>query len=323
MPIKAYAYSPEGAKQLSGTLSDITNDAGQYDVLWIDISQPTYPILMELQRIFGFHHLAIEDALNIREPPKQDDFENYIFCVLKYFSTTPEEIIERDHVAIFLGRNYVVSLHGESTDFLYVERQLQKGTGRILHRNADFLFYRLLDVIGDSVLRVLDEIGVTLESMERRVAINPKEDLADEVFEVKKHLNSLYRDLRPLRSVIAILMREDELIEQRTEPFLDDIRDHYDHAISLVELFRDASNGILDRHLVNVSNSTNDVMKTLTILTAIFMPMNIVGALLGMNLVGIEGIFGFFGPLSFWIVLILCFTLSLSILVILKWRGFF
>jgi len=257
-------------------------------VSWINVEGINRPdILEKLGQCFGIHPLALEDIMATDQRPKIDDFGDYLFIVLKMIRYNGNNGgLDMEQVSLVLGRNFVISFQeGREGDvFDPVRERLRTAKGRIRKMGADYLVYALMDSIVDNYFTVLEKLGEAIESIEEKLVIDPTPDTLHLMHELKRDMIFLRKSVWPLREVISSLERgESPLIDKSTAIYMRDIYDHTIQVIDTVETFRDMLAGMLDIYLSSVSNRLNSVMKVLTVIATIFMPLSFFVGLYGMN----------------------------------------
>ncbi len=280
----------------------------QPQVTWINVSGISRVDHLErLGECFKLHPLVLEDILNVEQRPKIEDYEDYLFIVLKTLGGKSEaDEIATSQVSLILGANYVLSFHEDGDLFKPVRDRLLAAKGRIRKAGADYLAYALMDLIVDNYFIGLEEFGEQVEFMEDEVVRRAVPATLQTVHHLKNHMIVLRRSLWPLREVFARLeRRESPLIQEATSLYFKDVYDHTIIAIDTVETYRDILSGLLDIYLSSVSNRLNEIMKVLTIFASIFMPLTFLAGVYGMNfknLPELEWRYGYFG---FWAVIII------------------
>ena len=256
-------------------------------VTWINIAGIHQVEIMEkIGNHFGIHPLAIEDILNTGQRPKMDDMDDYLFIVLKMLNYNEEDDeIDAEQVSIIIGQNFVISFQEKERDvFEPVRERIRKNRGRIRKMGADYLAYALLDSIVDNYFTILEKIGERIESLEEELVENPSTQTLQEIHSLKSGMIFLRKSVWPLREVINELERgESPLIKETTVIYLRDVYDHSIQVIDTVETFRDMISGMLDVYLSSISNKMNEVMKVLTIIATIFIPLTFLAGVYGMN----------------------------------------
>ncbi len=240
-------------------------------------------VLRRLGERFGLHPLALEDVVNLGQRPKVEAYGEQLFIVARMASAGAE--LETEQLGIVLGPGYVLTFQEHPGDCLEPVRQrLRAGRGRIRGAGADYLAYALLDAVVDHYFPILEDSGERLATLQDEVFLRPEQSQIAAIHRVKHELLALRRAIWPLREVLTALQREEyELIGDETRVY---VRDCYDHVIQLmdvVELYREMASGLVDAYLSAVSFRSNEVMKVLTIVGAIFIPLTFIAGIYGMN----------------------------------------
>ncbi len=261
----------------------------QEGVTWININGVSHVKTLEkLGESFSIHPLVLEDILDVEQRPKIEDYETYLFIVLKalrHLTDDKETEFRSDQVSLILGPRYVISFHeGDGDLFAPVRERLRTGKGRIRKLGSDYLAYALIDLVVDNYFVALETFSDKVEFLEDEVVVHPSPQTLREVHHFKNDMIMMRKSLWPLREVIARLeRRESSLISENLTIFLKDVYDHTIIAIETVETYRDILSGMLDIYLSSMSNRLNEIMKVLTIIATIFMPLTFVTSLYGMN----------------------------------------
>ena len=256
-------------------------------VTWINVSGVHEPgIIEKIGTQFEIHPLVLEDILHTAQRPKIDDFDDYIYVVLKmlYYDKEGSEILA-EQVSLLLGNNYVISFQEKEGDvFNPIRERIRGAKGRIRKMKADYLAYSLIDAVVDNYFIILEKIGEKIEVMEEELVDNPTPQILQTINNLKRDTLYLRKSIWPLREVINNLEKgELLLIQDSTQIYLRDVYDHTIQVIDTVETLRDMISGMLDIYLSSLSNRMNEVMKTLTIFAAIFIPLTFIAGLYGMN----------------------------------------
>jgi len=257
------------------------------NVTWINIGGIHQAEMMEkIANHFGIHSLVMEDILNTGQRPKMDDMDDYVYVVLKMLNYNEEDDeIDAEQISIILGQNFVISFQEKERDvFEPIRERIRKNKGRIRKKGADYLAYTLLDSVVDIYFTILEKIGERIEFLEEELVENPSTQTLQEIHGLKREMIFLRKSIWPLREVISGLERgESSLIKETTVIYLRDVYDHTIQVIDTVETFRDMLSGILDVYLSSISNKMNEVMKVLTIIATIFIPLTFLAGVYGMN----------------------------------------
>jgi magnesium transporter len=243
-------------------------------------------VLTELGQQAGIHPLVLEDISSIGQRPKADDYESQLYIVLRMLSyNEASEQVDEEQVSILLGSGYVISFQEEPGDvFDPVRQRIRSGKGRLRSRPADYLAYALIDAIVDEYFVVLEKVGDKLEELEAEVMSGPTRQTMNAIHRFKRELLVMRKAVWPLRDVLNGLLRDDcELISDNTRIFLRDAYDHVVQVIDTVETMRDIVSGLIDLYLSTTGNRMNEIMKVLTIIATIFIPLTFVAGVYGMN----------------------------------------
>jgi len=257
-------------------------------VTWINVDRiDRVNIIEKLGECYGLHPLVMEDILNTDQRPKLEDYDEYNYIVLKMLHYNDKDSqIEAEQVSLILGRNFVISFQeGKEGDaFDAIREGLRKGKGRTRKSGADYLAYALVDAIVDHYFVIFERLGERIEFLEEELVKTPATKTLQEIHNLKREMIFLRKAVWPLREVIGGLQRgESSLIRETTRVYLRDVYDHTIQIMDTVETFRDMVSGMLDIYLSSVSNRLNAVMKVLTIITTVFMPLTFIAGIYGMN----------------------------------------
>lgn len=294
-------------EQESIPLDDCYAARDSRSVSWINVTGlHDTDLLKNLGQHFGLHPLVLEDIVNTNQRPKLEDYDDYIYLVLRMlFYDADTEEVSAEQVSLVLGPNYVLSFHEREGDvFDPVRQRIRGGKGQIRKLGPDYLAYALLDAIVDSYFAILEVIAERIEDLEQRLATNATADLLGEIYEVKREVIFLRKSVWPLREVGSGLERgESKLIQKGTRVFLRDVYDHNVQVLDAIESFRDLVAGLQDLYLSSVSNRMNEVMKVLTIIATIFVPLTFVAGIYGMNFEYMPELAWKWGYPLFWVVI--------------------
>ena len=293
-------------------------------VTWINVDGlHDVDIVEKIGNQFGLHPLALEDILNTQHRPKIDDFEDYLLVVCKMITWEGEENeLKIEQISLILGKNYLLTFQEMKGDvFDPVRERIRKAKGRIRGMGADYLAYALIDAIVDNYFVVLENTGEKIESLEEELLVNPDPELLRAIHRLKSELIVLRKSVWPLREIIGALEKGDSrLINKRTLVFLRDVSDHTIQVIDTVGTFRDMVTGMLDVYLSSVSNRMNQVMKVLTIIATIFIPLTFIAGIYGMNFEYMPELKWPLGYPMVWLVMI---VLALIMLRLFKRKNWF
>jgi len=256
-------------------------------VTWLNVAGlHQVDIIEKLGEYFGLHPLLLEDILNTGQRPKFEDFGDHIFLVLKtlHYDEKKHEVGD-EQVSIVLGRNWVISFQEIAADpFDPLRDRIRTGKGRVRTAGADYLAYVLIDAVVDHYFVVLEKLGDDIEDLGELAVSDPSPDVLGRIQILKRELGRIRRSIWPIREVVGALDRgESPLVQKSTGIYLRDVYDHTIQVVETVESFRDIVSGMFDTYLSSVSNRMNEVMKVLTIIATIFIPVTFVAGVYGMN----------------------------------------
>jgi magnesium transporter len=256
-------------------------------VSWININGVSDTKLVGgIGSAYGVHPLHLEDIVNTTLRPKCEERENYILVILKMLSYDEEtESVSVEQVSLVVGRGYVLSFQEREGDvFEEIRERIRKNLGRVRVTGSDYLAYALVDAVVDNYFSVLDRISEKIEDTEETITGSPSSSVSSRIHLLRRELIMLRRSLWPLREIVNTLMRsESALLEKDTNIYLRDVYDHTVEIIDVLETFREQVHSLMDSYLSSVSNSMNAVMKVLTIIATIFIPLTFLAGIYGMN----------------------------------------
>jgi magnesium transporter len=266
-------------------------------VTWIDlVGLGDADLLYRLGERFCLHPLTLEDTVNTWQRPKVESYDDYLFMVMRIQwlaggrggVDAPADLapaLRSEQISMFLGPDWVVTVQEVDCDALDpVRERVSTGRGRIRRLGADYLAYAIIDALVDSDFPVLELYGDRLEELEEHLLESPAPTALSRLHELKKDLLQLRRNAWPQREVLNALARsETSLIGAETKVFLRDAYDHSVQILDIIETYRDIANGLADLYLSSVSNRTNEVMRVLTVISSIFIPLTFIAGLYGMN----------------------------------------
>jgi magnesium transporter len=256
-----------------------------HGVVWVDVSGlGDVSVVQRIGEMFDLHPLALEDVLNVTQRPKVEEYGEHVFIVTRM--PIPDDPGHTEQIAMFLGRGFVVTFQEvPGRDCIDpVRERIRRQRARIVGAGPDYLAYAVLDAIVDAYFPLLDELGDRLEAVEAEVLHGDDRSVVGRVHALTRELTGIRRVLLPLRESIAQILREETpLVTDATRLYLRDTLDHAIRLIELVESQRDLASSVLHVYLTLASNRLNDVMKVLTIITTVFMPLGLIAGIYGMN----------------------------------------
>ena len=261
----------------------LTNKDG---LLWIDIEDVTDKDAELLSDVFRLHPLAVEDCISKDiHPPKIDDFEDYLFIIVHGINYHIEsEVVETTELALFLGKNYVITSHDVPMRSVSSMLDRIRKDGRLMHRGADFLVHDLIDALVDNIMPTIEEMDERNDQLEDEALHEPKRETLMSIMQLKRSILALTRVILPQREIANRLSRgEYALISERTQMYYRNIYDHLVRIEMLTLGLRDMTESVLSTYLSSVSNRMNEVMKVLTLIATIFIPLTFIAGVYGMN----------------------------------------
>jgi len=270
----------EDVEELKGILADSD------DVLWVSVDGfGDEKVIRRVGEIFQVHPLAIADAVNVPSRPKLEDYDSYCFIITSAAMMEKNGRVSGDQISIIVGSKFVLTFQEKYSDVLdSVRQRLDRGIGQIRKCGADYLATSILDTIIDGYYPVLEELGEYLEKLEIEVIDRPSRQTLKKIYRLKRELLNLRRSLWPTREAVSGLVRGDcALISHAVIPYLRDCYDHCVQMIDVLETYRELAAGFMDVYLSGLSNRLNEVMKVLTIISTIFIPLSFFASIYGMN----------------------------------------
>ncbi len=285
--IDVMAYDERRCEERRLTNSVELDEVSNLGVTWIDIGGIHKVDVIENFGVqFKLHPLMMEDIVNTDQRPKYDDYGQYGYLVLKMLYAGEQRTdVHVEQVSLVFGPNYVLTFQENGGDvFNPIRDRIRTGKGRIRQLGSDYLLHALVDAIVDHYFVALEILGEKVERMQNTIVVEPKPNTLQEIHSVKRELLFLRRAVWPLREMLSALERQDSpLIKAETKPFFRDVYDHAIQIIDTIETLREMVTGMLDIYLSSVSYRLNSVMKVLTVITTIFMPLTFIVGVYGMN----------------------------------------
>lgn len=255
-------------------------------ITWIDVRGIGHAeTFHRLGEIFKLHPLALEDVVNVPQRSKSDVYEGHQLIIARMVRVDDEHRVQTEQLGILFGQGFVLTVQEEPEHDVLgcVRERIRQGRGTIRTRGSDYLAYALLDAVIDAFFPVLEKLGERLEDLEID-ALAARHSMSKDIHDIKRDLLTIRRAIWPQRDLLAGLLRgESSLVDKETIVYM---RDTYDHAVQvmdMVETYREIASGLMDLYLSGVSNRMNEIMKVLTILSTIFLPITFIAGVYGMN----------------------------------------
>lgn len=281
----AVVYSERGVE----TYDDLDAARAAAGTTWVHTTDPDAAALQSVADVFDVHPLVVEDVVNdVRS--KTEEFSEYTFCLVKVVELTPgetefDEEVEEIPVGVVLGSDWVLTLSTTAVDQIdRVRAAVERCDERLLQHGADFTAYRIIDVVVDGYFRALDQMETAIEGIEEAVLVSTDIDTLEAINEVRRDLLAFRKVAWSMREALGTLARGDPVqVRQATEKYFRDAYDHLVQVVDLTETYRDLTASARDIYLNTLSQSTNEVMKRLTVIAVIFLPLTFVAGVFGMN----------------------------------------
>jgi magnesium transporter len=284
--IRVIAYSPDKCVDVAiANPHDINNYLHRFPVVWVNIDGiGDAGVIKSLGEIFNIHRLALEDVAHVRQRPKLDEYPHHLYIVARMIEKH-EHGLDTDQLSLFLGKDYVLTVQERAGDcFDAIRQRIVSGQGLLRSSGPDLLAYAILDAVVDDYYPVLEADGDALEEIEDDLLGKPAPGRARAVHSIKRNLLVVRRSVWPLREVIGGLYRgTSPLISAETRIYLRDCYDHTVQLIDLLEVYRDLATSLMELYMSSVGNRMNEIMKVLTIISTIFIPLTFIVGIYGMN----------------------------------------
>jgi magnesium transporter len=292
-------------------------------VTWINVDGVhDASVIEKLGGQFGIHPLVLEDIMTTTQRPKIEDLGGAVFVVLRMIEDGSQGLgLMTDQLSLILGPNYVLSFQETPGDCLDpVRERIRGGKGRIRKLGPDYLAYALIDAVVDNYFFVLEKLGEKIDGLEEVLVSDPRRELLHEIHGLKREMIGLRKSVWPLREVISGLDRmETPLIKKTTGVFLRDVYDHTIQVIDTVESFRDMLTSMVETYLSSVSNRMNEVMKVLTVISTIFIPITFLVGVYGMNFLHMPELKWRLGYAFVWVLIVATVVTMLNFFRRKKW----
>ncbi|HSM18387.1 MAG TPA: magnesium/cobalt transporter CorA [Gemmatimonadales bacterium] len=283
--IRVMAFGPdELIEEEVATPEQIHRLLGRHPVVWVNVDGlGSAETVQSIGELFRLHPLALEDVLHTRQRPKLEDYDDHLYVIL--LMAEYHERLETEQMSLFLGTNFVVTFQEHPGDsFNTIRTRLREKRGQIRNRDADYLAYSLIDAVIDGYFPVLESYGDLLDSIERDIGYRPTTDALGDVQTTKRELRRLRRAIWPVRDFLSTLQREPSpLISEHSVVYFRDCSDHAVRILDLVESYREWSSDLTELFISTVNMRMNDIMRVLTIMATIFIPLTFVAGVYGMN----------------------------------------
>ena len=290
-------------------ISQCNHTLGQNTVKWLNVDGVyDSKAIAEIGKKFSLHPLLLEDVTNTLQRPKVDEYENVLFVVAKMLRYDEiKKCIEIEQVSLVLGENFLISfqedIEGDLFDHLRI--QIRNNKQKITKSKADYLLYLMLDIMVDHYFVMLEKIGEEMDEMEDLLISDTQKDILTDIYRLKRELILLRKNIWPMREMLGTLERADfSLLSKSSHFYFRDIYDHAIQAIETIEMDRDMLSGMMEIYLTTASNRLNSIMKVLTTIYTIFIPLTFIVGVYGMNFDFMPELHWKYGYLSVWVIMI-------------------
>lgn len=281
-------YDPDHATRKTEVIPNaLTPYLGTNTVSWMDVQGlGSETVLKQMGNIFKLHPLLLEDVVNVPQRPKVEDYNEQLLIIAHMVRPKPDEMgFVSEQISFILGKNYLLTFQEDSEDCLNsVRDRIKANKGKVRKKGADYLMYLLLDSIIDYYFPVLEDYGERIEDLEDQIVSHPENRTLEEIYTIRRELLALRRLLWPLRNVTDLLIRgRSTLIDDEVQIYFRDCYDHVIQLLDILETYRELASSLMDVYLSSMSNKMNEVMKLLTVISTIFIPLTFIAGIYGMN----------------------------------------
>jgi len=291
-------------------------------VSWVNVNGiHNTDVISAIGEVYDIHSLVLEDILNTEHRPKVEPFENYVFFTMKMMWYSAEDELESEQVSIVFGKPYVLSFQERKGDiFDPIRERIRTNSGLVRKKGTDFLVYRIIDSVVDNYFLIIERMEEKVEALEQAVVSDAEGDHMRTIQHMKREIITLKRALLPLREAVSGLEKGiSELVDKKNEKYFKDVYDHLIQISENLESNREVLSGLMDMHLANLSNRMNNVMKVLTVIATIFIPLTFIAGIYGMNFDNMPELHWKYGYFGVWAVMIMVFLLMLYYFRRKKW----
>lgn len=287
-------------------LSECLNDLKSGYVQWINVDGlHNLELIQAIGTKFDIHNLTLEDIVHIDQRPKYEEYDNYVLSILKMMTIENHQIVS-EQLSLVLFKEMVISFqepHGGDA-FDLIRERLRTSKGKIRKHYADYLFYAMLDAVVDFYFNVIELISDKIEAIEEEILRKPKKDSIVRLYQLKRELIFLRKQVWPIRDLVNNIYRSDtDFMSDHVQIFFRDLLDHSTRIIDTVETYRDLMSGLIDMHLSSSSNKMNEIMKFLTIISSLFIPVTFIAGVYGMNFRYMPELESPYGYVLVWVII--------------------
>lgn len=321
--LELISYNPQeydkfSSQDASGLLTKLKPDR----VNWLNMDGLNLsPVVEKIQSHFNLHPLIVDDILNDQRP-KTEEFDSYLFVTLKMLYKIEGAEIDYEQISFVLGNNFLLTFQEKEGDLFDAFRErIRLDQGRVRKKGADYLLYRLIDITVDNYYNVLDTIGERIEEAELAIRTNSSQETFSQIQQLKKELIYLHKALYPLRDAVGKLVKDEVgFIEEINIKYFSDVYDHVIHLIDSLETYRDLTTGLTDIYINTQNSRLNEVIRLLTIISTIFIPLTFIVGVYGMNFEHFPELEWRYGYFAVWVIMI---TIAAGMIGFFKYKKWF
>ena len=291
-------------------------------VSWVNINGiHNTDAIAAIGKVYGIHNLVLEDILNTDHRPKVEPFEDYVFFTMKMMWYNEDDELEREQISIVFGKPYVLCFQERKGDiFDPIRERIREDSGLVRKKGTDYLVYRLIDSVVDNYFIIIERIEEKVEDLEIAITADTDDDFTRDIQYLKREIISLKRALLPLREAVSGLEKGvSDLIDPENEKYFRDVYDHLIQIADNLETNREVLSGLMDMQMANMSNRMNQVMKVLTVIATIFIPLTFIAGIYGMNFDHMPELHFQYGYFVVWGVMLAVFVVMLIFFRRKKW----
>jgi magnesium transporter len=312
--ISLIRYGQEKVEQIEvKSVKECANFLDNSSILWLNIvGIHDIQVMQQIGELFSISNLTLEDIMNTNQQPKIEEFENYLFLVMRplYYGETHKKL-NYENLAIILGKNFVISFQ-EKENFLFkgIIERLQDSNSTLRKRGADYLMCSIIDSTVDHYFPTLEHLGLKMEKIEERIISKIDEKILSEIYRVRQEIILFSKIVHPEREVLNSLLHKGVFVDEKTLRYIQDVYEHVIHLIESVDTYRDNITGLRELYHSTLSNRMNEVMKMLTVIASLFIPITFIVGLYGMNF---QYMPEYSSPIAYPIVIITMIGISMSL----------
>ena len=285
--VQVVRYSKDSVSEVPvANIEDVVRSVEQGEFVWIDVVGIDDPETLRMGgKCFGLSDLTMENIVNVPQRPRTETLQDKLLMITHVLKMDSDNALHVDQLSVVMGPNYVITVHAQTSCFLDMIRDRLRVEGtKLRNRGPDFLAYAIMDAIVDGYYPVLESLGERLEILEQEALEEPRSELLRTIHQLRTQLIQVRRSSWPMREMLEQMSRSDSpLIDQETLPFLRDVQAHCAQIVDVVEMYRESAGALISTYMSSIAHRSNEIMKVLTMISSIFVPMTFVAGVYGMN----------------------------------------